>query len=426
MSLGSWQVTTRLIIKLAVALHLLALLALPKDLWDGSVFRPEDLTGVILIALAIVLAWTTTIAIPSGSVPLVVVAYFVYFLVVVITRDALRGYPQAFVFWFKEVSYLCFGYLVWRAYRTEPWSFVRLALVLSALNLMLGLEQLVFGPRGLYGVAPFGHERSPASAGMIYLSYSLLLFVASCLKPGALLYRGGLVLSGLLVLAAGSKIALVGAVAFYGWYLVLKLWRDRTAYALVRLGAFAAVGVIGVALAAFLGYGTESTWRGLGRYGGFLSPVAVMVERGIWWKLKWVDSWLSALVGAGYSPSHLIDGQFSGYGMAMDNQFLFYVITGGALGVVLYGLLLVTIYRALPATSTSGMMARSLVVAYVVMGLGGEVLQLSVAGNLFWMMVAICFSLHWSRSGVGVTAVRDQSQAVAPTPHHLVPGTSSG
>lgn len=426
MNPGRWQLSTRLLIKLAVALHLVALLALPKNLWDGSIFRPEDFTGVVLIALSIALAATTLISVPSGSVPAVVAAYFLYFLVVLITRDALRGYPQAFVFWFKEVSYLCFGYLVWRAYRNEPWRFVRLALALAALNLVLGLQQLIVGPRGLYGAAPFGHELSPASAGMIYLSYSMLLLVACRLKPDSMVYRAGLALSGLLVLAAGSKIALLGGAAFFGWYLVQKFWRDKSGRALARLGAFAAMGAIGVTLATVLGYETESTWRGLGRYGGLLSPIAVIAERGIWWKIKWVDSWLSAVVGAGYSPSHLIDGQFSGYGMAMDNQLLFYVITGGAIGALLYGLLLVTIYRALPAASAPGMIARSLVVAYVVMGLGGEVLQLSVAGNLFWMMVAICFSLHWSRSAIGATALRGQDHVVAPTPHNLVGGTSLG
>jgi hypothetical protein len=405
--------TTRNVIKLAVALHLLALLALPKDLWETSGLRPEDITGAALIGLSIVLAATTTVVVPRGPVPLVVAGYFVYFFAVAIARDAAFGYPQAFVFWFKELSYLCFGYLVWRAYRDAPWQFVQLALLLSALNLVLGLQQLVAGPRGLYGVAPFGHEQSPASAGMLYLCYAWLLFVACRLKPESKVYPAGLAVCGLLIIAAGSKIALLGGAAFFCWYLAQKSWRERSRTALVALAAFIAIGVAGVALATVLGYETESAWPGLGRYAGLLNPVAVMVERGIWWKIQWIDSWLSGVVGAGYAPSHLIEGEFSGYGMAMDNQVLFYLVTGGAVGIVLYGLLFTVIYRSLPPSTTPGMMTRSLVVAYLVMGLGGEVLQLSVSGNLFWMMLAVCFALDWSRAGLSDAGVRRERHAVA-------------
>ena len=119
----------------------------------------------------------------------------------------------------------------------------------------------------------------------------------------------------------------------------------------------------------------------------------MLYNRGIWWKIEWIDGPIDAIFGAGYSVSHMSDGSFS-YGMAMDNQILYYLVTGGAVGLMMYGLLCLAIVVALPSRSESGMRLRALVVSYVFMGLGGEVLQLSVFGNVFWMVIGVAYTLR--------------------------------
>ena len=130
----------------------------------------------------------------------------------------------------------------------------------------------------------------------------------------------------------------------------------------------------------------------LTRYRGFADPLAVLVNRGIWWKIGWIQGPIDAIFGAGYSVGHLSGGAFH-YGMAMDNQVLYYLVTGGVFGLVMYGLICVAIFRALPPISKGGQILRALVVSYVFMGLGGEVLQLSVFGNVFWMVAGVCLCL---------------------------------
>ena len=80
-----------------------------------------------------------------------------------------------------------------------------------------------------------------------------------------------------------------------------------------------------------------------------------------------------------------------------SNQALYYLITGGFVGLVLYAVLIVTVYRLLPAHALEGKVIRALVVAYVFMGLGGEVLQLSVHGNIFWLVVGLCLASYPKR-----------------------------
>lgn len=381
----------RRLIRFAVYVHTAALLALPKDSLGLMRYRPEDVTGLLLIALFAVLA--VSVALPiHRAFAVVVVLYTSYFLVPLFSRDFLDGQFQAVAFWGKECTYVVYGYFVWWGFRDAPDDFLNVAILLSVPNVLYGTYQLLTEPLGLYGVSPWGHADSPASSGMLYATYTMLAFMKYLSGTATIFHAALLFVAALALLGAGSKVALVGMFALYGWYLVQRIIEKHDVRSLSYISSFAAVSAVAVALAISaerLGY----SWRGLGRYRGLLMPFQVIAERGIWWKVEWLTDPLALFFGAGYSAGRIgPEGAYS-LGMSMDNQQLYYLITGGVFGLLLYAILLTAIYRALPAGTVGGKVLRALVVSYVVMGLGGEVLQLSVHGNVFWMLVGLCFAM---------------------------------
>jgi len=375
-------------IRLCVCVHVVALLTLPKDSFGMWSYRPEDFTGVLILALCGVLAATGGLTVPAGSLTTTSMLYLYYFLLVVLMRDVARGHVGALVFWFKELSYVGFGYLIWWGFRTDPGRFLSITLLALAPNLVYGVVQIFTGPQGIYGVSPFGHGRSPASSGMLFFGYSILLGL-KWMSSGRKRYATATGIAVILVLASGSKIAVLGTLTFWAWYFLQGVWLRRDRRTFHQLGWFMVLAMIGLASAAVLARNNPS-WRTLNRYEGFLQPIAVLAERGIWWKVNWIDSPLAAVIGAGYSPGHLTEGQPYSYSMAMDNQVLYYLVTGGVLAIIAYVALMMVVYRSMPAASMEGRVLRSLVASYAAMGLGGEVMQLSVPGNLFWLTVGIC------------------------------------
>ena len=373
-----------------LGLHLAALFLLPKTGLGLGPLRPEDFTGAALLAVVVVLAAIGPLPLPRGGLVPVALCYLSYFWMIALLRDVPAGYHQVLVLWSKETSYLVFGYLVWLVNREWPGEFLRLARFAVMPTLAYGAFQIVTGARGIYGVSPFGHESSPASSGMLYFGVSLILWMSGLAGPHRLVRRGLFALSLALVAGSGSKIAVLGAAVFYLVLLIYDGWLAPTP-AKVRRLVVAVVGSIVVmsvlTALAFLKLAPSA----FGRYLGFLSPVRVLMTRGIWFKFGWLDTPLKIVFGAGYSAGHIVNGQFS-YSMATDNQVLFYILTGGVLGLFPYLLLMTTLFRLRPWRSPSGQALRSLTIAYGFMGLGGEVLQLSLQGNVFWMMVGLCLS----------------------------------
>lgn len=381
-------ITTIGLIRWLVGLHLVALFILPKTSFGLVGLRPEDFTGVSLIGLVLVLGLSGPFTVPRVAAWTMGVIYLAYFWMIFLLRDAVAGHFQAVVLWAKEASYFAFGYLVWRGYRDAPHQFLRVAVMAILPTIAFGLYQVMTTARGIYGVSPLGHEASPASSGMVYFACSLLVFLSGLSGRYAALSRLLFLSSVVLLVSTGSKVAVLGAVTFYGSYLMQEVWQRRSAGMLTKLlayGTLALALLMGAVAMARMGWAP----KGLTRYTGFTSPLVVLADRGIWWKVEWIDGPVEKIFGAGYAVSHLSGGIFS-YGMAMDNQVLYYLVTGGAVGLLMYGLLCLAIVAARPARSEQGMILRALVVSYVLMGLGGEVLQLSIFGNVFWMVVGVC------------------------------------
>jgi len=299
------------------------------------------------------------------------------------------------VFWFKELSYVAYGYLVWRGFSSDLQSFVRVASWLTLPNLIYGAYQLSTAPAGLYGASPFGRGNSPSSSGMVFLICSMVLLARWMLGGRARWLIPASLLSLTLVFASGSKIAVVGVISIYGYYFLLAAWHDPNRRTIARFSAV--VAILAIAMSAAIRAG-KNEWRRLGRYRGFFRPIQVVRNRGIWWKVRWIDGPTSAVIGAGYSPPHVVPGEPYGFGMAMDNQVLYYLITGGVLSVLLYLALMVRMYRLLPSWYPEGRLLRSTVVAFALMGVGAEVLQLSLHGNAFWLMVGLCSAFATARA----------------------------
>lgn len=381
-------ITVQGVVRLAVGLHLVALLVFPKHAFGLITLRPEDLTGVLLIGLVAAVALSGFLIVPRGSVWIVGMSYMAYFWLILLARDAAQGRYEPIVLWAKEVSYLAFGYLVWLGYRTNPGKFLRLALVATLPAVSYGLIQVLTRARGIYGVSPWGHESSPASSGMIYFACAIIVWMGGFSGRFATPRRALFGTCLLLLVATGSKVSVLGAISFFGTHLAMDVWRQGSrarVYRFVLFAAGAVVLLVGSVTLARLGLAPN----GLARYTGFMSPFTVLANRGIWWKLDWIAGPVDAIIGAGYSVAHLPGGTFS-YGMAMDNQILYYLVTGGIIGLCAYVVLCTAVFRARPADTKAGRVLRALVVSYAFMGLGGEVLQLSVFGNVFWMVVGLC------------------------------------
>lgn len=329
---------------------LAALFALPKDALGLLPVRPEDICGVVLIPMALLYMRVTRSEFADA-----VTWYLAYFGIIAFW-DAAGGHPGALVFYGKECSYLALAALIGQSSdvrRIIPWLFIP-GLVYIAYQLVT-LE-----PRGFYGVAPLGHEQSPVSAGIWGLAAVMLGARLEC----AWLAEAGVVVT----LFSGSKIAVLGLAVFLVIWMGLSRW---------IFGLIAAVVVLGIL------WHVDPVWGGLGRYVGFLHPWQVIASRGIWDKFDWLRTPWQWVVGTGYIPPHLRrDGSLS-FGMAMDNQALYYLITGGFIGCLLAALLLLAIVKR------ADRIMLATVGSFIAMGLGAEVMQLSLSGNLFWLMVGL-------------------------------------
>lgn len=394
--------------------HIIALLALPKSGMGLTLLRPEDVTGMALIAAVLVLALRGPMLLPAGPLVTVTLFYLGFFWITLLIRDGGAGHYQAIVLWAKELSYVAFGYLAWLVNGENPGALLRVGRLTVLPALGYGLFQGLTGARGIYGISPLGHEASPASSGMVFLAAAMIYWLSGISRTSSPRRLFLFVLALVLIVASGSKVAVIGAIVFFGVSQFLEALHSRSESMIRRLMYFGVAALMLMAVTILLAR-LDYVPRPLSRYSGFLTPWIVLMNRGIWWKLEWLDGPAKAIFGAGYSVAHLSNGAFS-YSMAMDNQILYYLVTGGVVGLLAYTLLLSAVFTAQPMASTSGRTLRALALAYVGMGLGGEVLQLSVFGNVFWMVVGLSQGasvLDSARSTVRRTSPRSVSSTVA-------------
>ena len=128
-----------------------------------------------------------------------------------------------------------------------------------------------------------------------------------------------------------------------------------------------------------------SGFDALHRYNGFLNPIQVIIDRGIWWKVEWIDGFFFMFSGSGLSTGHVDDNGYFSYGMSMDNMYLYNLITLGVFGSLLFYTAMFFLIKQYDKGCIQKRIQMSLFFSYMFMGLGGEVFQLSLTGLSFWI-----------------------------------------
>ena len=221
----------------------------------------------------------------------------------------------------------------------------------------------------------FGHEKSPASSGMIIFILFILLYIYKKTILCNKMVNIYLFIVAVPIFFTGSKIAIVGIMSFVFFNILFDKSRQNT---WSKIAGF-------LLLLILLFIASKSGIGDLHRLQSFLDPIEVITQRGIWWKVEWVDGVLGGVFGMGLSSGHInfSTGEFS-YGMAMDNLYLYNFTVLGLIGSALFFLMLFFLLKSYPVRCVNKRIQVSLIFSYLCMGMGGEVFQLSISGLFFW------------------------------------------
>jgi len=376
-------------IKLSKALVILTFISmfwLPKASFVSVTgLRPEDFSGFICL-LFLPVFYVNTYKKISQKFLLSLIIYFLYILCISLIRS-FEYFPYILILFFKELSYLStffiFFYTFDRLFIPKAKSFLKTLFIIIIPPLVYGMYQLLtFNFSGIYGLSLYGHEQSPASNGLLFLFIFIFLMISSKSVANIKISKPIIIISGLLILLTGSKIAVLGMFAFImsSYLLGSKIQEKIYAIAGISLGLMV------------MSYLIISNIGALHRYTGFLNPLKVIQNRGIWHKVEWVDGIVGNITGMGLEAGHVNNGKFS-LGMAMDNLYLYWYIVLGLLGTLFFLAVLVNLIFAFPKNRIERKFFISILITFLGMGMGAEVFQLSISGLLFWSMSGTLLAL---------------------------------
>ena len=341
-------------------------------------FRPEDFIAFfVLIALPFLFIKMSQSIHPGLLAS--IVFYFSYLFVISVVNDP-SYIGNIFVLFAKELSYLGYFLLVYSlVMRHKIEDIPRLFLIIFILSLpALGyiFYQIIFGSAGIYGFAFYGHLKSPASSGLIALMLTYISYIYIQLFNNKLIMIYSIVCA-LTVLFIGSKLAAVGLLSFMAINALFETNKVKLLYLISTMF------ILFVGLYVAINSGISA----LHRLSGLFSPIEVIKNRGIWFKFQWIDGWTGFLFGGGLAKGHLSEsnGLFS-YGMAMDNQFLYFFVVLGLFGTMIFFAILFFLVKCHPKRSIQRRLQISLIASYFFMGMGVEVFQLSISGLTFWVV----------------------------------------
>jgi hypothetical protein len=363
---------------------IISLLSFPKEVFlDAVGFRIEDFTGLFgIFYLFYYFYKNKSIILPRSF--LYVFLYYSYILCCTIVNDIVNqeNFFSLLIF-AKELTYLALFLLVLQLNKYQAVRISKIALLFLLPNVIYGIYQIVFqDPKGTYGIAPFGHTNSPASAGLIFYS-GLLLSSYIFFECKEKIYKYVPFIFFLLTFMAGSKLAILGATIFY--FLLLYSYGLHTnlmEFIVESKYFFLLFFLILIIIYIFF---DSNNWHSLARYTGFLKPLEIIAERGIWWKFEWVSSLTKLVFGNGLSIGHYPSGKFNS-GMALDNLYLYLIVTGGIIGSTLF---LLMHFKLFADSQHHRKFYVAMLGSYIAMALGGEIFQLSTSGLLFWFFIAI-------------------------------------
>jgi len=255
-------------------------------------------------------------------------------------------------------------------------------------NMLYGIYQIFNGSLGLYGISPFGHETSPASSGMLYFFGFIFYYIYIRLYGGGLFKLGFMAILFSLVVLSGSKLSVLGLVIFCFFEFIFNFKKIKIG--ILLLGLVFIFFISGLTL--FLSY--DPNWSSLLRYQGFLTPLEVIENRGIWFRFEWINDWRYMLFGNGLSIGHVSEsGEFT-YGMRMDNLILYFLVVVGAIGTSIFIVMILEMFKNIPSYSKKVFL--SVISSFFFMGLGVEIFQTSISGSLFWGVFGLLSALNTS------------------------------
>ena len=388
--------------KALVVLTFISMFWLPKSNFVSLTgLRPEDIVGFFCVIFLPVYFANTYRKISSKFI-LSLLLYFLYILSISLIRS-FEYAPYILVLYIKELSYLSTFFIFFYTFnkinleKIKNFSFLLLAIIVPPI--IYGLYQIItFNFTGMYGLALYGHEQSPASNGLLFLFIFIFLNIASRSIIQSQIKPIYIFISGVIVLLTGSKISVLGMLAFLlSSFLLNSKFKEKL------------FGVFSLSLGLFFIFYLMSTNIGsLSRYSGFLNPVATIQGRGIWWKVKWVDGIVGNITGMGLGAGHINDGKFN-MTMAMDNLYLYWYVVLGFFGTILFIATLWNLYRAFPQKKMEKLFFLSILIAYLGMGMGAEIFQLSISGLLFWSMSGTLLALAKTDNWTKMTILNEKN-----------------
>ena len=180
----------------------------------------------------------------------------------------------------------------------------------------------------------------------------------------------------MIVFFIGSKLAAVGLLSFY--FMMTILERNFNKF-------FSSIFVI-LIIGFVLNYSINSGLGSLHRLDQIFSPIDAIINRGIWFKFNWIEDIFGFIFGGGLKMGHISNDLSFSYGMAMDNQFLYFLLVLGITGSLIFFYLLILLITIHPKGSRQRKIQISLTISYFSMGMGAEVFQLSISGLIFWII----------------------------------------
>jgi hypothetical protein len=371
-----------------IILFLTAIFIAPKSLFLEKInLRPEDIVAILLIPYSLI-SYLKYKKLRTQTHVNIFIIYLIYIFLITIVNDVLFNYQYySIILFIKEFSFLSIYVLTYSIIQNDKIreKLYSILIILILPNLIYGIYQLMFGWNGIYGVSPFGHEESPLSSGIIYF-YSFFISYLYSIKNGKINIISILLLTNslIMVILSGSKTSVLGLSIF----ILIEL--IRTKYKILSKLLF--VTVITILLILFIINFNFNDFGSLSRYSSLSKPLQLIIDRGIWWKFQWINDPMILIFGNGMSIGHIdINNKFL-FNMAMDNQYLYCLVTLGFLGSTIYMCLLIIIILSFKNKSWSKGLFISLTISYLAMGLGAEIFHLSVSGSLFWFFAGLLLS----------------------------------
>ena len=348
-------------------------------------FRPEDIPAIFSLFLLPFIY----IKISKLISKKLQIAFFLYFFYILST-SLLQGVEFSFnilVIYFKELSYFCYFlislYFFHSSSNRNLSQFLALILILTVPNILYLYYQLFSGNIvGMYGVSLFGHNKSPASSGLICLLIFYLVFIYRKFFNSNFLVTFYLISVAIILFFIGSKIAVVGFLTFI---LMMTLLERNAPRLMLNLCAI-------VLIVFLLNISINSGIGALHRLDQVFSPIDAIMNRGIWFKIEWIEGLRGLIFGGGLKMGHIDSNLSFVYGMSMDNQILYYVIVTGIIGLCLTFYMLSLLILAYPKGSILRKMQISIIFSYFAMGMGAETFQLSISGITFWFFSGFLYA----------------------------------